>query len=285
MMKKRGLRRMSQETNSDLYPEPIIANTKSSKAGLRLVILGVLLVGVSVLYFIYRDQLGQQFLLGLLGTLAMTGVFYLFGSAINVIQFTPRGTSDELTRAFVDTFPEGTVVCDQKGRIVYANRAYAELTGVTNSNDVRAIEHILSEEAAASDPIYRLANAVRDGVSGQEELRLSRPLDPSREPVPTWYRVKARPVAGIPGPDGAGLCLADRRHLGRAGRAGALLPRPAEGDRPSRPCAGRLLLRRPGRPRHLYQRHAGRMAGHRPGELHAGRHDASRRSSPATAWR
>ena len=56
----------------------------------------------------------------------------------------------------------------------------------------------LSSEAAASDPIYRLANAVRDGVSGQEELRLSRPLDPSREPVPTWYRVKARPVAGIP---------------------------------------------------------------------------------------
>jgi two-component system cell cycle sensor histidine kinase/response regulator CckA len=189
---------MSQETNSDLYPEPIIANTKSGKAGLRLVILGLLLIGVSILYFIYRDQLGQQFLLGLLGTLAMTGVFYLFGSAINVIQFTPRGTSDELTRAFVDTFPEGTVVCDQKGRIVYANRAYAELTGVTNSNDVRAIEHILSSEAAASDPIYRLANAVRDGVSGQEELRLSRPLDPSREPVPTWYRVKARPVAGIP---------------------------------------------------------------------------------------
>ncbi len=63
---------------------------------------------------------------------------------------------------------------------------------------MRAIEHILSGEAAASDPIYRLANAVRDGVSGQEELRLSRPLDPSREPVPTWYRVKARPVAGIP---------------------------------------------------------------------------------------
>ncbi|WP_040855474.1 response regulator [Phyllobacterium sp. YR531] len=189
---------MSQETNSDLYPEPIIANTKSNKAGLRLILLGIALVGISVLYFIYRDQLGQQFLLGLLGLLAMTGVFYLFGSAINVIQFTPRGTSDELTRAFVDTYPEGTVVCDQKGRIVYANRAYAEMTGVTSSNDVRPIEHILSGEAAASDPIYRLANGLRDGISGQEELRLSRPLDPSREPVPTWYRVKARPVAGIP---------------------------------------------------------------------------------------
>ncbi|MBZ3692748.1 cell cycle histidine kinase CckA [Phyllobacterium calauticae] len=190
---------MSQETNNDLYPEPIIANTKSIKAALRLVILGIVLVGVSILYFIYRDQLGQQFLLGLLGTLAMTGVFYLFGSAINVIQFTPRGTSDELTRAFVDTFPEGTVVTDQKGRIVYANRAYAQLTGVTNSSDVRAIEHILSSESAASDPIYRLANAVRDGISGQEELRLSRPLDPARAPIPTWYRVKARAVAGIPG--------------------------------------------------------------------------------------
>ncbi|MCX8279364.1 response regulator [Phyllobacterium sp. 0TCS1.6C] len=189
---------MSQETNSDLYPEPIIAKTKANRAGLRLVLLGALLIGVAVLYFVYRDQLGQPFLLGLLGLLAMIGVFYLFGSAINVIQFTPRGTSDELTRAFVDTYPEGTVVCDQKGRIVYANRAYAQLTGATGADDVRPVEHILSGEAAASDPIYRLANAVRDGIAGQVEIRLSRPLDPAREPVPTWYRVKTRAVAGIP---------------------------------------------------------------------------------------
>lgn len=106
---------MSQETNNDLYPEPIIANTKSAKAALRLIILGILLVGVSVLYFIYRDHLGQQFLLGLLGTLAMTGVFYLFGSAINVIQFTPRGTSDELTRALLIPTPKVPLLPIRRG--------------------------------------------------------------------------------------------------------------------------------------------------------------------------
>ena len=120
--------------------------------------------------------------------------------------------------------------------------------------------------------IYRLASGLRDGQAGDGEFRLAAG-DPAR-------RRAGRPLVQDrgahlqrPEPAPAAARLAARRHLRGAGRAGALLPRSAEGDRPSRPCAGRLLFRRPGRPRHLYQRDAGGMAGHRSGELHAGRDD------------
>ena len=164
------------------------------RAAVRLLLLGLLLIGVSLLYFLFREQLGQAFLLGLLGVLAMTGVFYLFGSAVNIIQFAPHGADLELSQAFVDSLPEGTIITDAKGRIIYANKAYATMTGVANAAELRSLEAILANESGVSDVIYRLASAARDGLSGQEELRLSRPLDPAREPVPTWYRVKARPV-------------------------------------------------------------------------------------------
>ena len=50
----------------------------------------VVLVGAGILFSIYRNQLGDPFLLGLLGVLAMIGVGYLFATAIGFIHFMPR---------------------------------------------------------------------------------------------------------------------------------------------------------------------------------------------------
>ncbi|RCS25261.1 response regulator [Phyllobacterium salinisoli] len=197
---------MSQEARTDLYPKPIVSSKKGPGAAIRLLVLGIVLTGAAFLYFVFREQLGEAFLLGLLGVLAMVGVFYLFGGAIGLIQFTPRVLGDDLAHAFIDSLPEGTVILDAKGRIVYANQAYAAMTGATEATDVRTLDNILSGETAASDAIYRLANAVRDGVPAQEEVRLSHPLvqavapgtEVTRQVGPAWYRIKARPIASTP---------------------------------------------------------------------------------------
>ncbi|GAB1581564.1 cell cycle histidine kinase CckA [Phyllobacterium phragmitis] len=194
---------MSHEARTDLYPKPIVSGKRGPGAAIRLLVLGVVLTGAAFLYFIFRDQLGDAFLLGLLGILAMIGVFYLFGAAIGLIQFTPRVLGDDLAHAFIDSLPEGTVILDAKGRIVYANQAYAAITGATEATDVRTLDTILSGEVAASDAIYRLANAVRDGVPAQEEIRLSHAMAPAPDGAvasggPTWYRIKARPIASTP---------------------------------------------------------------------------------------
>jgi len=87
---------------------------------------------------------------------------------------------------------QGLIVTDVKGRIIYANRAYAEMTGAASAPDVRTVEGLLSDSAEASPVVYRLAAGLRDGVSGDGEFRLPRAIRAGAEPRAHWYRVKAR---------------------------------------------------------------------------------------------
>ena len=82
-------------------------------------------------------------MLGLLGLLAVIGVLTLFAGAIGLIRFGARGQGADMTRRFVDAMGEGVLVTDRDGRIIYANRAYADLTGAASERDVRAVERAL----------------------------------------------------------------------------------------------------------------------------------------------
>ncbi|MFK4823802.1 cell cycle histidine kinase CckA [Paenochrobactrum sp. BZR 588] len=192
---------MSQQTKTELFSRPAVNEKPTAGSGLRLLVLGLVLIGLTVFFLLFRDQLGEGFVLAILGLLAMLGVFYLIGSTIGLIKFN-RGVKDaNLSHSFLDTMPEGTIVSDTKGHIVYANQAYAQMTGAASREELRTLDTILTSESGGSDAIYRLSNAVRDGFSAQEEIRLRGPLVHSHSLnatslTPTWYRIKARPVAG-----------------------------------------------------------------------------------------
>ena len=186
---------MSRQTDN-AYPKPLVMPKRNRSGALRLLIVGILLTVAAIVYFVFRDQLGDGFALVLMGILSMVGVFYLFGAATGLIQFSQKNGEQDLAHSFMDSQPEGTVISDARGQIVYANQAYAMMTGVANAEGVRSLDNVLTAEPAASDAIYRLTNAVRDGLSAQEEVRLSGGL--SREGhgslAPVWYRIKARPI-------------------------------------------------------------------------------------------
>ena len=75
----------------------------------------------------------------------MIGVGFLFATAIGFVQVAPRSAGSELSRAFVDSMEEGLVVADAKGRILYANNAYAQMTGATSVADVKTVDALLAE--------------------------------------------------------------------------------------------------------------------------------------------
>ena len=114
----------------------------------------------------------EPFVLGLLGILAVIGVFSLFAGAIGLLRFSGRAQGSDLARGFMDSMGEGVLVADRDGRIVYANRAYADLIGAESERDVRAVERVFAGDPAASEAIYRLSQALRDGRSGEEEVRM-----------------------------------------------------------------------------------------------------------------
>ncbi len=189
---------MARETRGDFYPVSIVDQNTRPGAIVRLIVFIVVLTGAAIVFGIFRERLGDPFLLGMLGVLAMIGVGYLFATAIGFVQIAPRSTTDELSKAFVDSMGQGLLVTDTKGRVIYANRAYGEMTGATSAADIRTVENLLSDVPEASSTIFRLAAGLTDGQENDGEFRLSQAIRPGAEPGARWYRARAR-TFNVPG--------------------------------------------------------------------------------------
>ncbi|MCX8568300.1 cell cycle histidine kinase CckA [Aminobacter sp. MET-1] len=189
---------MAKETRNDFYPMPIVDQAARPDAITRLVIFIVVLTGAAILFGLFRERLGDPFLMGMLGVLAMIGVGYLFATAIGFVQIAPRSPADGLSKAFVDSMSQGLVVTDAKGRIVYANRAYADMTGAAAAAELKTVESLLSDLPEASATISQLASGLRDGQAGDGEFRLAQSIRPGAAPGARWYRVRSR-AFNVPG--------------------------------------------------------------------------------------
>jgi two-component system cell cycle sensor histidine kinase/response regulator CckA len=100
---------------------------------------------------------------------------------------------------------EGVLLTDLVGRIVYANGAYGELVGATDPKQVHSVERAFSGNADATEAIYRIAQLVREGSSGEEEVRMPGPLNP-----PSTISITRLPVSSRPSPMG-GSSISTRR--------------------------------------------------------------------------
>lgn len=183
---------MARKPGVDFQTVPIIDEGTRIGPTTRLIIFAIILLGAAVFFALFRDWLGDQFLLGLLGVLAMIGTGFLFAAAIGFIQVAPSSAADELAKSFVDSMAQGLVITDQKGRIVYANAAYADLTGATSANDIKTVEGMLLDKSEAAATLVRLGNALRDGHQAEGEFRLSKSIRPGAADGACWYRTRAR---------------------------------------------------------------------------------------------
>ena len=176
------------------YEVPLIDRGAGGGTVLRILLLALVLIAVAVAFVFFQQALDNEVVLGLLGVLAMVGIFFLVSSAIGFVEVMPQSRSDELARGFLASHPDGILVTDSRGRIVYANAAYGHLTGASKSSDVQALEPLLSRNRESSEALYRLTNGLREGREGHEEFRLQQPL--GRGSVngsgAHWYRLKAR---------------------------------------------------------------------------------------------
>ncbi|MGN6549631.1 MAG: cell cycle histidine kinase CckA [Pararhizobium sp.] len=185
---------MADTGESGARPAPIVDRGSKPHAVVRLIVLAVILIASASAFVAFKDRLDGDLVLGVLGVLAMMGIFFIVSSVIGFIQVLPGSQTDPMARAFLDGHPEGTLITDRKERVIYANHAYGVLTGASSAKDVQPIEAILSRFKESTEAVYRLSNALRDGREGQEEFRLLRPLNPGLGggAGPRWYRLRAR---------------------------------------------------------------------------------------------
>ena len=184
---------MARQTDGEFYPAPIVEYNTRPGTIARLMVFALVLVCAGFAFAIFKERLGDPFLLGLLGILAMIGVGYLFATAIGFVRIAPGAPGGDLAKRFVDTMVHGLVITDPKGRVIYANRTWAEMTGARSAVETRTVESFLGSNEDAASTILRLSSALRDGQVSEGEFRLSRGLRPEKDAAePRWYRVRAR---------------------------------------------------------------------------------------------
>jgi two-component system, cell cycle sensor histidine kinase and response regulator CckA len=174
---------------------PIVDRNVRPAVALRVVVLAIVLAASAGAFIVFKNQLDNELVLGVLGVLAMAGIFFVVSALIGFIEIMPQAAgSDDLARAFLDSHPDGTVVTDRKGRIVYANAAYGALTGAAGTSEVQTLETLLSRNRDATEAVYRLTNGLHEGKEGAEEFRVQKALNPSSASGAGahWYRLKAR---------------------------------------------------------------------------------------------
>src|SRR5712692_247500 len=162
---------------------------RSGSIGLVLLVAFVLVGAAVGFVFIGRGN-AQPYVLGLLSILAVIGVFSLFAGAAGILRLPGKEAGNAVVKAAADAAPDGIVVTDPAGRVVYANAAYLALTGSVDADDVRPVERVFIGDPDVSEAIYRLTKAARESRQLQEEVRLPGLAgEPAR-----WLRLRVRPL-------------------------------------------------------------------------------------------
>ncbi len=164
---------------------------RAGSPGLVLLFATCLVAPIAAFSVLPKDQAGTL-VIGLLTALAVIGIFALFGYAVGFFQFSGQAARSDLTRLICDSEPEGAIVTDSDGKILYANDAYMRISGARDPSQLKVVERLFSGSSDVSESIYRLAQAARESKRNTEELRLSPPL--TGDTGVGWYRVRVRPL-------------------------------------------------------------------------------------------
>jgi two-component system, cell cycle sensor histidine kinase and response regulator CckA len=164
-----------------------------------LLVAAVLIAGTAAIVLLGRSR-AEPYLLLFLAVLATIGVFGLFALASGIVRFSTTQAGNPLIKGVVDDALDGLVVTDRAGRVIYANPAYLDLIGAAGPQDARPVERVFIGDADASEAIYRLLKAAREGKRLQEEVRIASAQGPAR-----WLRMKVGPLGA--GRSGSGLTV------------------------------------------------------------------------------
>jgi two-component system cell cycle sensor histidine kinase/response regulator CckA len=165
------------------------ATERGGSVVLVLLVAGMLVAAATAIVVLGRSN-AEPYILAFLAVLATVGVFSLFALACGILRLSATAEVSPLIKSVVDSAFDGVVVTDADGRVVYANAAYLDLIEASDLNDMRPVERVFIGDADASEAIYRLLKAAREGKRAQEVVRIAgikgRP--------PRWLHFKIRPL-------------------------------------------------------------------------------------------
>jgi len=192
--------------DEDNYPDPLVSRPRSAAGLWRVVALAAFFIVVAIALSTLGESIPPDLILVFLGVLAVVGVFCLFAVAAGLFRFAVSDETRTVSRAIVDSLPFGAVVTDREGRISYVNAQYGSFAGGITDGVPVGVPRLFAGQPEASEAVYRLSRAAKDGRPATEDIRLigglGGALGGSSKPV--WYRVSVR---ALPEVEGAGKPL------------------------------------------------------------------------------
>jgi len=182
------------------YAEPAADRTERDGSVGLVVILALALAVAAVGLAMVSRQIAEPFVLAILAGLAVVGVFCLFAGAVGILYFGQRHARNDLTKAFADNLPQGALIADAAGRVLYANQSYRELLGLDSETTVPSPDRAFGGNPHLSEAIFRLARAAQQGRRLKEEFRLPPPGEVQDEAgiTPRWFRISVQPMPPDP---------------------------------------------------------------------------------------
>ncbi|MDI9847262.1 PAS domain-containing protein [Rhodoblastus sp. 17X3] len=182
---------------------------RSERAGSpgMVLLLAVALVAVMAGFSFLPHEHATRLILALLAFLAFIGISALLAYAVGFLQIAGAQSRNDVTKIIADSSPDGLLVTEGESRIIYANETYMALSGAADGPGLRTVDRLFSGAPEVAEPLYRLAQAAREGKRGAEELRLTPPL--LGEGEFGWYRIRVRPIDRASGPPAALWTISD----------------------------------------------------------------------------
>ena len=178
------------------------ANRSERDGNVGLVVLLALALAVAAVGLaVVSREMAEPFVLAILAGLAVIGVFCLFAGAVGILHFGSRQARNDVTKAFVDNLPQGALIADGAGRVLYANEAYRDLLGLDpDAATVPAPDRAFAGSPHLAETIFRLARAAQQGRALKEEFRLPPEGEGEEEAgiAPRWFRIAVQPMPADP---------------------------------------------------------------------------------------
>src|ERR1700712_2110990 len=192
----------SMPADEDHYPSPLVSRSRTISGLWRVVALAAAFIVVAVAISTLGQYIPPDAVLLFVGLLAVVGVFCLFALTAGIFRFSSADETRTVSRAIVDSLSFGAVVSDRDGKISYVNAQYGELAGGVSDGVPVGVPRLFAGQPEASEALYRLSRAARDGRPATEDVRLigglGGGLGGSSKPV--WSRVAVRALPGAEGP-------------------------------------------------------------------------------------
>ncbi len=182
------------------YAEPVADRSgRDGNVGL-VVLLALGLAVAAVGLAVVSREMAEPFVLAILAGLAVVGVFCLFAGAVGILHFGQTQARNDVTKAFVDNLPQGALIADAGGRVLYANEAYRSLLGLDADMVLLAPDRAFAGNAYLSEQIFRLSRAAQQGRARKEEFRLPPhgEADDEEGTRPRWFRISVQPMPASP---------------------------------------------------------------------------------------